>query len=97
MSKDREMVPLYTDTACNRAAGSQNSTEPSIIDLSYTTMVKWVLNDANIRNRQFNAQAQELTKSLFLQILSFIPDKRKRRKRRKTHQRSPDQRNRGSF
>ena len=54
-------------------------------------MVKWVLSDADIRDRQFNAQGQELTKSLFLQILSFIPDKIKRRKRRKMHQRSPDQ------
>lgn len=54
-------------------------------------MVKWVLNDADIRNRQFNAQGQELMKSLFLQILSFIPNKRKRHKKQKTNQRSLDQ------
>ncbi len=54
-------------------------------------MVEWILNDADTRNRQFNSQGQELTESLFLQILSFIPNERKRRKRQKTHQGSPDQ------
>ena len=63
----------------------QNSSEASITDFSYTVMVEWVLNDADTRNRQFNSQGQELTESLFLQILSFIPDDRKRRKRQKTH------------
>ena len=69
----------------------QNPSEASITDFSYTAMVEWVLNDVDTRNRQFNAQGQELTESLFLQILSFIPDKRKRRKRRKMHKGSPDQ------
>ncbi len=63
----------------------QNSSKASITNFSYTAMVEWVLNDADTRNRQFNSQGQELTESLFLQILSFIPDKRKRRKRRNTN------------
>jgi len=35
MSKDREKTPK-----CNRAADSQNAAEPSITDLSFTTMVE---------------------------------------------------------
>ena len=70
MFKDREKVPLQTGTACNKAADSQNAAEPSITGLSYTTMVEWVLNDADI-NSQFNAQGQELTRSLFLQIFKL--------------------------
>ena len=69
----------------------QNSSEASITDFSCTTMVEWVLNGADTRNRQFNARGQELTESLFLQILSFIPNERKRSKRQKTHQGSPNQ------
>lgn len=68
-----------------------NSSEASITDFSYPATVEWVRNDVDTRNRQFNAQGQELTESLFLQFFSFIPDKRKRRKRRKTHQGSTDQ------
>jgi len=86
------MIPLYTDTTCNRDAGittwegmyslleeenpkimeatatasSQGSSEASITELAcsflhriaarpkiipYTNMVKWVLDNANIKNR----------------------------------------------
>lgn len=69
----------------------QNSCEASITDFSYPATVEWVLNDTDTRNRQSNAQGHDLMESLFLQIFSFIPEKRKRDKRRKTHQGSLDQ------
>lgn len=87
-------------------AGSNSSFEASITELScsflhriaarpkilpYTDMVKWILDNTDIRNRQFNIQGQEFTKVLFLQILNFISARRKKRKRRKTHQGNPDQ------
>ena len=76
--------------------GPQNSSEASITNFSYTAMVKWVLNDVDTRNRQFNSQGQELTESLFLQILSFIPNERKAQEA-KTASGKPGSRNKGSF
>jgi len=111
--EEKEMTPLYTDTACNRdvgiatwegmynlfkeenprvmeveaTAGSYSSSEASVTELAYsflhqiavrpkilpyTDMVKWILDSADIRNRQFKTQGQELTESLFSQIWSFI-------------------------
>ncbi len=75
----------------NEEKEPQNSSEASITNFSCTTMVEWVLNDADTRNKQFNSQGQELTEPLFLQILGFIPNKRKRCKRKKMHQGSPNQ------
>jgi len=60
MSKYREMEPFYTNTTCNRAAGSQNSVEPSITDLSYTAVVKWVLNNVDDRKGQYKTQVKSL-------------------------------------
>lgn len=78
-------APMYiskgTPNPLKEEKEPQNSSEASITYFSYTTMVEWVLNDADTKNGQFNSQGQELTESLFLQILSFIPDERKRRKR----------------
>ena len=54
-------------------------------------MVKWILDNVDIRNRQFKTQGQELTESLFSQNLNFISAKRKKRKWRKTYQGRPDQ------
>jgi len=100
-SEEKEMVPLYTDTACNRDAGiatwegmynlleeenprvmevtvvasSQSSSEASLEDLAcsflhliavrpkilpYTDMVKWILDSAEIRNKQFKVHGQGL-------------------------------------
>lgn len=116
------MVPLYTDTACNRdagiamwegmynlleeenprvmevvaTAGSNGSSEASLTELAcsflhriatrpkilpYTDMVKWILDTANIRNRQFKTQGQELTEILFSQMMNFISDRKKKHKR----------------
>ena len=76
-------------------AGSHGSSEASITELAcsflhrivarpkilpYTDMVKWVLDNADIKNKQFKTQGQELTESLFSQNLSFISAKRKRAK-----------------
>ena len=72
--------------------GSHGSSEASITELAcsflhriaprpkilpYTDMVKWVLDNADIKNRQFKTQSQELTESSFSQNLSFIFAKRK--------------------
>ena len=79
-------------------AGSHSSSEVSITELAcsflcriaarpkilpYTDMVKWILDSDDIRNRQFKTQGQELSESLFSQILSFIPVKRKSAKGKK--------------
>jgi len=117
-SEDQEMMPLYTDTTCNRdagittwesmyslleeenpkimevttTAGSHGSYEASITELAcsflhriaarpkvlpYMDMVKWVLDSADITNRQFKTQCQQLTESLFSQNLSFISANKK--------------------
>ena len=87
-------------------AGSNGSSESSLTELSYsffhriaerpkilpyTDMVKWILDSADIRNRQLKTQGQELMELLFLQILNFISAGREKRKRRKTHQGNRDQ------
>ena len=54
-------------------------------------MVKWILDSVDIRNRQFETQGQELTEILFSQNFNFISPKKKKRKRRKTHQGNLDQ------
>lgn len=73
-------------------AGSQNSSEASVADLACsflhwiaarpkilpcTDMVKWVLDNVDIKNRQFRTQVQELSKSLFSQDFNFTSAKRK--------------------
>ena len=40
-------------------------------------MIKWVLDNSDIKNKQFKTQGQELMESLFSQNLSFISAKRK--------------------
>ena len=93
-SKEKEMAPLYTDTACKKDAGiatwegmynlleeenprvmeveattvSHSSSEEFITELAcsflhrrvarpkiipYTDMIKWILDNADIRKRQF--------------------------------------------
>ena len=95
-SKEKEMTPLYIDTACNKDAGittwegmynlleednprvmevtatasSHGSSDASITELAcsflhriavrprilpYTDMVKWVLDNTDITNKQFKA------------------------------------------
>ena len=81
-------------------AGSHRSFEVSIIDLAcsflhgivarpkilpYTDMVKWVLDSADITNRQFKTQCQQLTESLFSQNLSIISANKKRARGKKSH------------
>ena len=121
-SEEKEMVPLYTDTACNRdtgiatwegiynlleeenprvmevtaTRGSNGSSEASLSELAcsflhwiaarpkilpYTDMVKWILDSAEMRNKQFKTQFQEFTKVLCLQIFNFISVGRKKCKR----------------
>ena len=112
-SGEKEMAPLYTDTACNRdagiatwegmynlleeenprimeviaVAGSQSPFEASLTELAcsflhriaarpkilpYTDMVKWILDSAEIRNRQFKVQGQGLIGSFAAQDLKLM-------------------------
>ena len=74
-------------------AGSHGSSEASITELSCSflhriaarpkilrnmDMVKWVLDSADITNRQFKTHGRELTESLFPQNSSFISSNKKR-------------------
>ena len=131
-SEEKEMVPLYTETAYNRdvgiatwegmynlleeenprvmevvaTTGLNGSSEASLKELAcsflhriavtpkilpYTDMVKWILDNVDIRNRQFKTQVQELVEILFSQNLNFISSKKRKHKRRKMDQGNLDQ------
>jgi len=87
LEKENPKVMGVTTTA-----GSQNSFEALVADLAcsflyqlatrpkiipYTDMVKWVLDNADIKNRQFKTQGQELSESLFSQNFNFTSATRK--------------------
>jgi len=112
-SEEKEMAPLYIDTACKRdagiatwegmynlleeenprimevtaTAGSNSSSEASITELAcsflrrivarpkilpYMNMVKWILDNVDIKNRQFKTQGQRLIGSFTAQDLKLM-------------------------
>lgn len=112
-SEEKEMAPLYTDTACNKdagiatwegmyrlfeeenprvmevtvVAGSQSSSEATLTELAcsflhrigarpkilpYTDMVKWILDNVEIKNRQFKVHGQGLIGSFIVQDLKLM-------------------------
>ena len=109
----KEMVPLYTNTTCNKDAGistwesmyrlleegnprvmkvivvasSQRSSEASLEELAcsflhriaakpkilpYTDMIKWILDNAEMNNRQFKVQGHGLIRSFAAQDLKIM-------------------------
>lgn len=107
LEKENPRVMRVTETADSRGSSKASITElacsflhrmaarPKI--LPHTDMVKWVLDSADIIDRQFKTQSQRLIGLFTPQNLRFIYPLTKTRKRRKIPPGKPESKNGSSF